>query len=276
MLLEVQELYKRYATNNRWLGFSSEFLSAVEGVSFGIRRGETVGLVGESGCGKTTLAMMLVRLIEPDSGRILFNGQDITRLSQYRFRPIRRRIQMIFQDPYASLNPRMKVKNILEEPLIVHELGDSESRRKRVEELLEIVGLPKKTGERYPHAFSGGQRQRIGIARALSLNPDLIIADEPVSSLDVSIQAEILKLLGKLQKELNLTYLFISHDLRIVSNICDKILVMNQGEIVEMLETKDLARAKDPYTQKLLAAVPLPDPGVRKKRRVLASSSKNG
>jgi len=270
MLLEVRELYKRYPLQKSFLGKAREWLAAVDGVSLTVSAGETLGLVGESGCGKTTLAMMLVRLIDPDRGEILFDGKDLTKLSQYKLRPLRRRIQMVFQDPYASLNPRMSVGAILEEPLIIHRVGSPAERNKRVEELLHLVDLPTDSARRYPHEFSGGQRQRVGIARALALNPDLIIADEPVSALDVSIQAEILQLLKRLQNEFHLTYLFISHDLRVVSQICNRIAVMNRGKIVETLATSDLKRAQNPYTRQLLAAVPLPDPSVRKRKEVIA------
>ena len=265
MLLEAKELYKGYPLRKNFFGRPVEWLAAVDGVSLAVQSGETLGLVGESGCGKTTLAMMLMRLLAPDRGQIFFQDQEVTRLSQYKLRPLRRQIQMIFQDPYASLNPRMSVRAILEEPLIVHRMGDGRVRHKRVEELLDLVGLPVESLRRYPHEFSGGQRQRIGIARALALHPSLIIADEPVSALDVSIQAEIIQLLRRLQREFNLTYLFISHDLRVVSQICNRIAVMQRGKICENLATGDLGRAKHPYTRQLLAAVPIADPSARKR-----------
>jgi peptide/nickel transport system ATP-binding protein len=242
-------------------------IKAVDGVSLEIRRGETLGLVGESGCGKSTVGRTILRLYEPTGGRILFEGQDITRLGESDLRPLRRRMQMIFQDPYASLNPRHSVGRIIGEPMWTHRVASRREASRRVRELLEIVGLPADAGSRYPHEFSGGQRQRIGLARALSLNPDLIVADEPVSALDVSIQAQIINLLENLQSEFDLTYLFIAHDLAVVRHISDRIAVMYLGTIVEISPADELySDPLHPYTISLLTAVPIPDPVVEKQR----------
>jgi len=241
---------------------------AVDGVSFTLRRGETLGLVGESGCGKTTIGRALVRLLRPTGGTIRFEGEDLTTLEGEPLRLKRRRMQMIFQDPYSSLNPRMNVQGIVGEPLDVHRIGTSRERRERVRELLSVVGLNPDFGERYPHEFSGGQRQRIGVARALAVNPDLIVADEPISALDVSIQAQIINLLGRLQGQFELTYLFIAHDLSVVRHISDRIAVMYLGRIVELGPARELnARPLHPYSVALLSAVPIPDPRVESRRR---------
>lgn len=267
-LVHVETLSKAYPISGG-LFAPKIAVHALNGVTFDIARGESLGVVGESGCGKTTLALALIRLLEPDSGSIYFNGQDITHLKQKKLRPLRRRMQMIFQDPFASLNPRMPAGEIIEEPLLVHRVGSKKERRQRVAELLDLVGLPGFSSSKYPHEFSGGQRQRIGIARAIALHPDLIIADEPVSALDVSIQGEILNLFRRLRKELNLTYLFISHDLKVIAQVCDRVAVMYLGKIVEMLSADRLFEAKHPYTQALLSAVPIPDPHRRKTRIIL-------
>ena len=236
-------------------------IRAVDGISFSIRKGETLGLVGESGCGKTTAGKSVLRLIEPTSGQILFKDQDILRFDREAMRRLRPRMQFIFQDPYESLNPRMKVGEIVGEGLEVHRLARGVEKARRVSEILEKVGLHAQDTDRYPHEFSGGQRQRIGIARAVSLHPELIVADEPVSALDVSIQAQILNLLMDLRDQFGLTYLFISHDLRIVKHISDRIAVMYMGKIVEMANGEDLFRRPlHPYTQLLLAAIPKLDP----------------
>jgi len=241
---------------------------AVDGVTFHLKRGETLGLVGESGCGKSTTGRALVRLYKPTAGSILFEGTDLSTLEGGELRRMRRRMQMIFQDPYSSLNPRMTAGGIVGEPLEIHGIGQPRERRTRVRELLATVGLNPDFAERYPHEFSGGQRQRIGVARSLALNPDLIVADEPISALDVSIQAQIINLLERLQAEFDLTYLFIAHDLSVVRHISDRIAVMYLGRIVEVASSKSLnERPLHPYTVALLSAIPVPDPKVEAKRR---------
>jgi peptide/nickel transport system ATP-binding protein len=242
-------------------------IKAVDGVSLEIKRGETLGLVGESGCGKSTVGRTIMRLYEPTEGTILFAGQDITRLGEGELRPLRRRMQMIFQDPYSSLNPRHSVGRIIGEPMWTHGIASRRQANARVRELLQIVGLPADAGTRYPHEFSGGQRQRVGLARSLALNPDLIVADEPVSALDVSIQAQIINLLENLQSEFDLTYLFIAHDLAVVRHISDRIAVMYLGTIVEISPAEELYdNPLHPYTISLLTAVPIPDPVVERQR----------
>lgn len=241
---------------------------AVDGVSLTVGRGETVGLVGESGCGKSTLARAVIRLLEPTGGRVVFDGTDVTALKGDALRRMRRRMQMIFQDPYASLNPRMTIGSMLAEPLRVHGLSSGRAAARRAQELVEIVGLPHNAINRYPHEFSGGQRQRAGIARALAVQPEFIAADEAVSALDVSIQAQIINLLASLQREFNLTYLFIAHDLSVVRHISDRIAVMYLGEIVELSPSRQLYdQPMHPYTIALVSAVPIPDPRVETRRR---------
>ncbi|MBN1135377.1 MAG: dipeptide ABC transporter ATP-binding protein [Anaerolineae bacterium] len=243
-------------------------IKAVDGVSFDIKRGETLGLVGESGCGKSTTGRAILQLYRPTAGEVFFEGDNLTKLSGERLRRMRRRMQMIFQDPYASLNPRMTVGDIIGEPLVVHSISSGQSRRERVQELLRIVGLNPYFVNRYPHEFSGGQRQRIGVARALAVQPDFIVCDEPISALDVSIQAQIINLLEELQGQFNLTYLFIAHDLSVVRHISDRVAVMYLGKIVELTDRKELYdNPLHPYTQALLSAVPIPDPVVEEKRR---------
>ncbi len=245
-------------------------IKAVDDVTLTIERGETLGLVGESGCGKSTVGRAILRLYEPTDGRIVFDGQDITRLNEAELRPLRRRMQMIFQDPFASLNPRHSVGRMVGEPLRVHGLARGRTASRRVRELLEIVGLPADAASRYPHEFSGGQRQRIGLARALALNPDFVVADEPVSALDVSIQAQIVNLLEDLQREFDLTYLFIAHDLAVVRHVSDRIAVMYLGSIVEVSPAEELyENPLHPYTIALLSAVPIPDPEVEAKRETI-------
>ncbi|WP_141430464.1 ABC transporter ATP-binding protein [Bacillus sp. 03113] len=269
-LLEVEHLRKNFPIRAGVFGKKIGDVKAVDDVSFTIQKGETLGLVGESGCGKSTTGRMLLRLLEPSEGKIIFEGKNITNLPKQELRKLRSQMQMIFQDPFASLNPRHTVEKILEEPLIVHGVKDKEERKNKVRKLLEIVGLNGYHANRYPHQFSGGQRQRIGIARALSLNPKLIVADEPVSALDVSIQAQVLNLMKDLQKEYDLTYLFIAHDLGVVRHISDRVGVMYLGRIVELAESEELYQnPKHPYTKALLSAVPIADFDYKKERIVL-------
>ncbi len=268
-LVSVRNLVKTFPAGKKLLG-QKNFVHAVNDISFDIYPGETFSVVGESGCGKSTTGRMIDHLIQPDSGEVIFKGQDITKLSENDMRPLRKDIQMIFQDPNGSLNPRMRVEDIVAEPLLVHTDMPREERLRLAHKLLRTVGLNEKHARRWPHEFSGGQRQRIGIARALTVNPSLIIADEPVSSLDVSIQAQVLNLMQDLQKKLKLTYMFISHDLSVVEMISDRIAVMYLGYVVEISPKKDLyARPCHPYTQALLSAVPIPDPTVKAERKRL-------
>jgi oligopeptide/dipeptide ABC transporter ATP-binding protein len=265
-LVRVRALFKHFPVAG-----SDDVVRAVDGVTFEIFKGETLGLVGESGCGKSTVGRCLLRLIEPTSGEIYFEGRDVRALSGKALRDVRAEMQIIFQDPYASLNPRLKVRDIVAEPLVIHAVGTREERRERVAELLRKVGLDPDYMNRYPHEFSGGQRQRLGIARALALNPKLIVADEPVSALDVSVQAQVINLLEDLQAEFDLTYLFISHGLAVVEHISNRVAVMYLGRIVEVASAAELyANPQHPYTRALLSAIPVPDPTRKRERIVLA------
>ncbi|GIO96573.1 dipeptide ABC transporter ATP-binding protein [Paenibacillus sp. FSL W7-1279] len=268
-LLEVKNLQKSFTVKKGFFGTSKQ-LRAVDGISFAIHKGETFSLVGESGCGKSTTGRLVTRLLTPNSGEVLFNGTDISGYNENQMRPLRKDMQMVFQDPYASLNPRMKVKELVAEPLLIHTKLSTKERDKLACELLETVGLNSFHAERFAHEFSGGQRQRIGIARALSVRPNLIVADEPVSALDVSIQSQVLNLLQDLQEEYGLTYLFISHDLSVVEHISDRIGVMYLGALVETADKDTLYdRPLHPYTQALLSSVPVPDPKQKKERIIL-------
>ena len=269
-LLEIRNLKKHFPVGEGLFSRHKDALKAVDGVSLTVEEGETLGIVGESGCGKSTLGRTILRLIEPTSGEIYFQGKNLLALSQRELRDTRRQMQIIFQDPYASLNPRMRVGDIVGEGLEIHKLARGKAKRERVMELLRQVGLREEHYGRYPHEFSGGQRQRIGIARALAVNPKFIVADEPVSSLDVSIQAQIINLLQELQEKMHLTYFFISHDLRVVEHISHRVAIMYLGKIVEIAKSETIYQdAKHPYTRALLSAVPLPDTSRKKERTVL-------
>ena len=256
-LVELTDVSMHFPVKQGVFARGKSMVQAVEGVTLTVRKGETLGIVGESGCGKSTTARLILRLLDPTSGTIRFDGQDITHLSHRALRPLRREMQMVFQDPYASLNPRKTVEQIVGDPYVIHKQGNSKEIKRRVGELLEVVGLSPEHTSRYPHEFSGGQRQRIGVARALALNPRLIVCDEPVSALDVSVQAQILNLLRALQKEFDLTYVFISHDLSVMRQICDRIAVMYLGRIVELASAEEIfENPKHPYTAVLMSAVP--------------------
>jgi len=268
-LVEVSHLVKHFV-RERGLFRAGTLVKAVDGVGFRIEEGETFGLVGESGSGKTTTGRCILRLVDATSGNVRFRGEDVLAATRGRMRQLRRDMQIVFQDPYSSLNPRMRARQIVEEPLIIHKLGNRAARGDRVAELFRLVGLNPAQFERYPHEFSGGQRQRIGLARALALNPSLVVLDEPVSALDVSVQAQVVNLLMDLQQQLKLTYLFIAHDLRLVERICNRVAVMYLGKIVEMAPAASLFSApRHPYTRALLSAVPVADPDAPRQRLVL-------
>jgi ABC-type oligopeptide transport system ATPase subunit len=274
-LVEISHLVKRYIRGGGLLQRATS-VTAVDDVSFNIDEGETFGLVGESGSGKTTTGRCVLRLIEPTSGSVRFRGEDVLAFGPRRLRQVRREMQIVFQDPYSSLNPRMRARQIVEEPLIIHRQGDRAARRGRVGDLFRLVGLDTAHLERYPHEFSGGQRQRIGLARALALNPSFLVLDEPVSALDVSVQAQVVNLLIDLQQQLKLTYLFIAHDLRLVEHICSRVAVMYLGKIVELGPALSLFTApQHPYTRALLSAIPVADPDAPKQRIVLDPSLVN-
>lgn len=269
-IIRVNRLKKTFPIHAGIFGRKVGEITAVDEVSFTVKKGETLGLVGESGCGKSTTGRTMLRLYEPTSGEVEFEGKDLFKLNKEEMRKARRHLQMVFQDPFASLNPRHKVAKILEEPLIVHGLGNEAERREQVQELLHVVGLNASHGNRYPHQFSGGQRQRIGIARALATKPKLIIADEPVSALDVSIQSQVLNLMMDLQEQFELTYIFIAHDLSVVKHISNRVGVMYLGRLVELADSKELyEKPLHPYTEALLSAVPIPDPTVKRERILL-------
>ena len=269
-LVEVRDLSKHFPVRSGLLSRRTGAVHAVDGVSFTLRRGECMGLVGESGSGKTTVGRLLLRLLEPTGGQVLFEGRDVAGADGEELRALRRQMQMIFQDPYSSLNPRMTVEQMIREPLAIHRLAQGAERARRVAELLDVVGLRAEHARRFPHEFSGGQRQRIGIARALAVNPKLLVCDEPVSALDVSIQAQVINLLRALQREFHLTYLFIAHDLGVVRHIADRVAVMYLGKVVEMAAKPALfARPLHPYTQALFSAIPIPDPEAARERIIL-------
>ena len=274
-LIEVEHLVKQFVSG-AGLFSRGHAVTAVDDVSFSIEAGETFGLVGESGSGKTTTGRCILRLVEPTSGAVRFKGEDVLQFSKPRLREARREMQIVFQDPYSSLNPRMRAQTIVEEPLVIHKVGTRASRRERVAELFQLVGLDPAHLERYPHEFSGGQRQRIGLARALALNPSFLVLDEPVSALDLSIQAQVINLLMDLQQQLQLTYLFIAHDLRLVEHICSRVAVMYLGKIVEVGPTAALFTSpQHPYTQALLSAIPVRDPDEPRNRITLDAASVN-
>jgi len=268
-LLELHDIVKLFPVRRGFFGRAREFVHAVNGVSMEVYKGESVGLVGESGCGKSTIGRIAVGLYRPTSGKVLFDGVDLNRESKETVRKLRGSMQVVFQDPFSSLNPRMSIKDIITEPILVHKTKGRKECQEKASALLRKVNIDPDVLDRYPHEFSGGQRQRISIARAIALEPKLILLDEPVSSLDVAIQADILELLKKLQQELKVAYLFISHDLRVVSSLCNRVAVMYLGKIVELMPAKDVKVARHPYTRALVSSVPLADPTIKKGRVVL-------
>ncbi len=275
-LLEIKNVKKYFLRGGGFLVKPLPPIRAVDGVSLKIGEKETVGLVGESGCGKTTIGRVILKLYQPTEGKIFFEGKDLTNLSKKEMEPLRREMQIIFQDPFSSLHPRMRIRQILKEPFLIHRIGSKKDQKEKILELLQEVGLEPESLLRFPHEFSGGQRQRIGIARAIALNPKLIIADEPVSALDVSIQAQIIDLLDDLQKKFSLSYLFIAHDLSVVEHISDRVMVMYVGKIVEQAVTRELyGNPLHPYTKALLSAVPVPDPHLKKEREILKGDLPN-
>lgn len=266
-LMEIKDLKKYFPVNSSFFRGGTSQVKAIDGVSLNIKEGETIGVVGESGCGKSTLGRNIIRLQKPTSGNIVFDGKDITDLSDRKLKSVRRQMQIVFQDPYASLNPKLKVGDIVGEPLRVNRNGSPTERKEKVKSLLERVGLEAHHYSKYPHEFSGGQRQRIGIARALTINPKFVVCDEPVSALDVSVQSQVVNLLQDLQEEFNLTYMFISHDLSVVRHISDRVAVMYLGKIVELGDTKDIyENPAHPYTKALLSAIPVPNPREQRNR----------
>ena len=269
-LIEVRKLKTHFPIKEGIFSKTVKYVYAVDGVSFSLREGESLGLVGESGCGKSTTARSILRLIEPTAGEIIFEGKDICKIQEKEMRALRRHMQIVFQDPYSSLNPRQSIGRIISEPLEIYRVGTKKGREERVAYLLRKVGLLPEHAQRFPHEFSGGQRQRIGIARALALNPKLIIGDEPISALDVSIQAQVINLLEDIQEEFKLSYLIIAHDLAVVEHICNKIAVMYLGRIVEIASDKELYTSPvHPYTIALLSAIPMPDPNFKKNKKIL-------